>query len=79
MIKLRLLQTGKRHQRQFRIVALEARSKRETEYLDNIGWYNPRRKEVEINKEKALKWLTNGAQPTETVKNLFVKEGIIKS
>ncbi len=78
MIKLRLFQTGKKHQRQFRIVATEARTKRQGAYLESFGWYNPRTSEVKINNELAKKWLNKGAQPTVTVKNFLIKEGIIK-
>jgi small subunit ribosomal protein S16 len=78
MIKLRLFQTGKKHQRQYRIVAMEARTKRQSDYAESLGWYNPRTKELQLNKESVQKWLTNGAQPTETVKNLLIKEGLIK-
>ena len=78
MIKLRLFQTGKKHQRQFRIVAMEARTKRQGKYIEQIGLYNPTTKEVKVDAEIAKKWLDNGAQPTETVKNILIKEGIIK-
>ena len=78
MIKLRLFQTGKKHQRQFRIVAMEARTKRQGKYIEQIGLYNPSTKEIKVDAEIAKKWLDNGAQPTETVKHILIKEGIIK-
>lgn len=78
MVKLRLLQTGKKHQRQFRIVAIESTKKRDSKALETIGWYNPRTSEHKIDKDAAKKWIDNGAQPTETVKNLLIKEGVIK-
>ena len=78
MIKLRLFQTGKKHQRQYRIVAMEARTKRQGKYIEQVGLYNPSTKEVKVDVEIARKWLASGAQPTETVKNILVKEGILK-
>lgn len=78
MIKLRLFQTGKKHQRQYRIVAMEARTKRQGEYIEQVGLYNPTTKEVKVDAEIAKKWLQTGAQPTETVENILIKEGIIK-
>lgn len=78
MVKLRLFQTGKKHQRQFRIVAMEARTKRQGAYLESLGWYNPRTSEIKINADLAQKWLEKGAQPTVTVKNFLIKEGILK-
>lgn len=78
MIKLRLFQTGKKHQRQYRIVAMKARTKRQGKYIEQVGLYSPSTKEVKVNAEIAKRWLANGAQPTETVKNILVKEGIIK-
>lgn len=78
MVKLRLFQTGKKHQRQYRIVAMEERTKRQSDYNEELGWYNPVTKEVKIDKDLAKKWLDNGAQPTETVMGILVKQGIIK-
>ena len=78
MVKLRLLQTGKKHQRQFRIVAIESSRKRDSSAIETIGWYNPRTSEIEVDKEAAQKWINAGAQPTETVKNILTKEGVIK-
>ena len=64
----------------YRIVAADSRSPRDGKYLELIGFYNPLTNpaEVKINEEVALKWLNTGAIPTDTVKNLFSKEGIMK-
>lgn len=78
MVKIRLFQTGKKHQRQYRIVAMQDRTKRQSNYSEEIGWYNPVTKEVKVDKDIANKWLNNGAQPTETVKGIFIKQGILK-
>jgi small subunit ribosomal protein S16 len=81
MVKLRLTRIGKKGQPHYRIIAIQARTKREGKALDFLGHYNPRTNPttIKINKEKALDWLSKGAQPTETVKYLLIKEGVIKA
>ena len=80
MVKLRLTRMGAKKAPFYRIVAIDERKARGAEYLDNIGYYNPTKNpvEVRIDAEKANIWLKNGAQPTETVRSLLKKEGIIK-
>ena len=78
MLAIKLRRIGKKHQASFRIVVIEKRSKVDGRYTDNIGWLNPNNKEFNIKKEKALHWLKNGAQPTDTVHNLFIKAGVIE-
>ena len=64
----------------YRIVAADSRFPRDGRFIETVGTYNPIAKpaEVKIDKELAIKWLSNGAQPTDTVKALFKKEGILK-
>ena len=64
----------------YRIVATDSRSRRDGEYLELIGTYNPinSEKDVKINEEVALKWLNNGAIPSDTVRNLLKEAGIMK-
>ena len=64
----------------YRIVASDSRRPRDGEYLELIGTYNPvaTPAEVKIDEEKALKWLTTGAIPSDTVRSLFSKAGIMK-
>ena len=64
----------------YRIVAIDERKARDGQYLDNIGYYDPTKQpaEIKVDSEKALKWLANGAQPTETVRALLKKQEIIK-
>jgi small subunit ribosomal protein S16 len=64
----------------YRIVAADAREKRDGKIIELIGTYNPITKpaEVKINEEIALKWLTNGAMPTDTVRNLFNQTKILE-
>ena len=79
-VKLRLTRMGKTKQPMYRIVATDSHTKRDGEYIELIGTYNPNVEpaEVKIDKEVALKWLNSGAIPTDTVRNLFSKEGIMK-
>ena len=65
----------------YRIVVADSRSPRDGRFIEEIGFYNPVAKpeaEVKINNEKAVKWLNNGAQPTDVVKRLFKNAGISK-
>ena len=78
-VKLRLQRLGKKKQPFYRIVAADSRSPRDGKFIEVVGTYNPRFNppEVEIKEVKALKWLKNGAQPTDTVRSLLKKEGIL--
>ena len=79
-VKLRLTRMGKKKQPMYRIVATDSHTKRDGEYIELIGTYNPltRPATVNINEEVALKWLNNGAIPSDTVKNLLSDNGIMK-
>lgn len=77
-VKLRLTRMGAKKRPTFRIVATDSRRPRDGEYLELIGTYSPLVGEVKINEEIALKWLNNGAIPTDTVRNLFSKKGIME-
>jgi len=79
MLVIRLTRTGKIHAPHYRIVVQEARSKLTGSYVDLLGHYHPATagKELVVDAEKAQKWLGNGAQPSKTVTNLFVKLGIL--
>lgn len=78
-VKLRLKRGGSKQRPFYRIVASDARSPRDGRFIETIGTYNPipAEYEVSIDEEKALKWLKNGAQPTDTVKSLLSKKGIM--
>ena len=78
-VKIRLTRMGAKKKPTYRIVATDSRSPRDGQYLELIGTYAPVGEgQVKINEEVALKWLNNGAQPTDTVKNLLSKAGIMK-
>jgi len=79
-VKIRLTRMGAKKRPFYRIVATDSRTPRDGQYLEEIGTYNPLTSpaEVKINDEVALKWLANGAETTDTVRNLFSGAGIMK-
>lgn len=79
-VKLRLKRGGSKQRPFYRIVAADARSPRDGRFIDTIGTYNPipANYEVNVDEEKALYWLSQGAQPTDTVRSILSKKGIIK-
>jgi small subunit ribosomal protein S16 len=79
-VKIRLRRMGAKKAPFYRVIVADERSPRDGKFIDEIGYYNPLRDpaEIKIDSEKANKWLDNGAQPTETVKSLLKKSGIVK-
>lgn len=79
-VKIRLRRMGAKKAPFYRIVATDGRKARDGQYIEQIGYYDPTKEpaEVKIDAEIAKKWLANGAQPTETVRALFVKNGVIE-
>ena len=77
-VKLRLKRMGSKQKPFYRVVAADSRSPIDGRFIETVGTYDPVKKEesITIDEEKALKWLNNGAQPTDTVKNLLTKKGI---
>ncbi len=80
MVKLRLKRIGRKHEPHYRIVATDSRFPRDGRFIEELGWFNPKAKEVlyKINSEGIKKWLSNGAQPSYTVKSILIKEGIME-
>ncbi len=78
-VKLRLRRMGKKKQPIYKVVAADARSPRDGKFLEAIGIYNPLTNPhtIDIKEDRALYWLDNGAQPTNTVKSLLSQKGII--
>jgi len=78
-VKLRLTRKGKTKQPFYRIVATESSVARDGKYIEKIGHYNPVKNppEILLDEEKALKWLSHGATPSETVKSIFRKKGLM--
>lgn len=77
MVKLRLKRIGKKQAPFYRIVAADSRINRNGKYIELIGTFDPLKNEIKIDKEIALKWLKNGAQPTDTVRGLFSEQGLM--
>ena len=77
-VKLRLKRMGGKQKPFYRIIAADSRSPRDGRFIELIGTYDPAKKEnkVTVDKEKAMKWLNNGAQPTDTVKSILSQTGI---
>ena len=77
-VKLRLTRVGSKKNPIYRIVAADSRSPRDGKFIEIIGRYNPQSEPslIEVDEEKACKWLSNGAQPTETVSRLLKTKGI---
>ena len=80
MVKLRLKRMGKKGAPFYRIVAADSRSPHDGRFIEQIGTYNPTKAEekVTLDKELAKKWLSNGAQPTDTVRSILSHEGVLK-
>ena len=78
-VKIRLQRHGKKGKPYYWIVAADARAKRDGKYLEKLGSYNPNTNPatVELNVDGAVKWLQNGAQPTDTAKNLLSYKGAL--
>ncbi len=79
-VKIRMKRMGAKKKPFYRFVVADSRSPRDGRFIEELGYYNPVSEPVElkIDAEKAEKWLKNGAQPTDTVRALFKKQGIIK-
>jgi len=78
-VKVRLRRMGAKKAPFYRIVVADSRYPRDGRFIEEIGTYNPLKEpsEVAIDTDKAKNWIANGAQPTDTVKALFKKEGIL--
>ncbi len=79
MVKIRLKRMGAHKKPFYRVVVADSRAPRDGKFIEEIGYYNPLTDpaDIKINDEKAKKWLDNGAQPTDTVRGLFKKTGIL--
>lgn len=79
-VKIRLKRIGAKKAPFYRVVVADSRSPRDGKFIEEIGTYNPvtQPAEVKIDEESVLKWLHNGAQPSDTVRNLLSKQGIME-
>ena len=78
-VRIRLRRIGKKKQPQYRLVVAEASGPRDGRFVETIGQYNPRMSPalLSVNEGRALWWLSQGAQPSETVKSLLTKVGVL--
>lgn len=78
--KIRLTRMGRKKKPFYRIVIVDSKTRRDGAVIENIGYYNPvvEPADIRIDEESALKWLQEGAIPTDTVKNILSKAGVIK-
>lgn len=79
-VKMRLTRLGDKKSPFYRIVVVDGRKARDGEYIEKVGHYNPTSnpEEIVIDADKAKDWLSKGVQPTETVKTLLIRQGILE-
>ena len=79
MVKIRLKRMGANKKPFYRVVVADSRKPRDGKFIEEIGYYDPMTepKTIKIKEDRAKEWLSNGAQPTETVKKLFKNTGIM--
>ncbi len=80
MLRIRLMRVGAKKQPSYRIVVADSRAARDGAFVDQVGHYNPRTDPptIVVEEEKALKWLRQGAQPSEAVERMFKKTGTLE-
>lgn len=78
-VKIRLRRMGSKRNASYRLVVADSRKPRDGRFIEELGYYNPTTEPatVKINEEKALKWLKAGAIPSNTVRSLLKKEGVL--
>lgn len=77
-VKMRLTRMGDKKSPFYRVVVIDSHKARDGQYVDLIGTYNPLKDEVNLDVEKAKKWIGCGVQPTETVRTLLVRENVLE-
>ncbi len=80
MVKIRLNRMGAKRQPFYRIVVADSRSPRDGRFIEIVGNYDPTKNPaiVNVDEEKVMAWIKNGAQPTDTVRSILSKQGIMK-
>ncbi|MBC8313406.1 MAG: 30S ribosomal protein S16 [Candidatus Cloacimonetes bacterium] len=78
-VKIRLTRVGARNDPSYRVVVIDSRKRRDGKYIEKLGYYDPKPKEFkyEIDEKRAIFWMKQGAIPSETVKSLFKRAGIL--
>ena len=77
-VKIRLKRMGAKKRPFYRLVAADSRSPRDGKFIENLGTYNPLDGSVDVKEEEVMKWLGNGAIPTDTARNILSKAGIME-
>ena len=79
-VKIRLTRTGAKKNPSYRVVVADSRRARDGKFIDIVGTYEPLKAEdqIHLDAEKAQQWLQKGAQPSDTVRDLLAKTGVIK-
>ena len=80
MVKIRLKRMGMKKKPFYRVVVADERSPRDGRFIEEIGYYDPMKKpsDIKLDKEKALDWMKKGAQPTDSVRILLKRSGVIE-
>ena len=81
MVKIRLKRFGAKKAPKYRVVVIDGREKRDGAPIEEIGFYDPQKQpaEIRINAEAAQKWIKNGAQPSDTVRELLRRSGALEA
>jgi len=74
MVKIRMARMGRKGVPFYRVIVIESKKARDGEYIENVGYYDPRSKNLRINRDRVEYWIAKGAQPTNTVAKLIAKE-----
>ena len=75
MVKIRLTRKGKKKVPFYRIVVIDSKKARDGKFIERVGHYDPRSKELDLKRDRIEYWISKGAQPTNTVAKLLAKEG----
>ena len=76
MLKIRLKRLGAKKAPTYRVIVINSTTKREGRPIEELGYYNPKTKEMKLNKASAESWISKGAQPTDTVKSILTQTGV---
>ncbi len=76
-VKMRLTRMGDKKSPFYRVVVIDSHKARDGQYVDLIGTYNPLNEELNLDVDKAKKWIDNGVQPTESVRTLLVRKNVL--
>lgn len=77
-VKMRLTRMGDKKSPFYRVVVIDSHKARDGQYVDLVGTYNPLNEELNLDVDKAKKWIDNGVQPTETVRTLLVRKNVLE-